>query len=65
MLPADVQTALDTLVEYGMSRADASYEHPERLRAWMSGAVQAQIEDPDYEQAEEVELSIPTKEAAV
>lgn len=55
-LPVDVQAAVDLLAEYGASRAADEGVERDRLRAWIAGAVEAQVMDPDHEQAAEVEL---------
>jgi hypothetical protein len=56
-MPADIQIAIDRLAEWGAGRC--VYEHPRALETWIAGAVQAQVEDPDYEQAEELARDNP------
>lgn len=55
-LPPDVVAAIDLLADYGVRNAARGYPHPERLRASIAGAVEVQFTDPDYEQADAVQL---------
>lgn len=60
--PPDIAAAIDMLADYGSARAREShpeYEFHDLLRDWIAGAVQAQVEDPDYDQASDAALYMP------
>ena len=62
-LPPDVQEAISVLADYAVDiRPD--YPAPDKLRAWVAGAVQAQVEDPDHSQVAAIDLT-PRTEAEI
>lgn len=55
--PPVIQTAIGLLADYGSMLAHAhhpEYENHDALHTWIAGAIEAQITDPDYEQADEM-----------
>lgn len=54
--PEQAQAAMDLLAEWGSRearKAHPEYEYHDALRDFMRGAVEAQVTDPDWRQAEE------------
>lgn len=52
--PANVIAALELLADYGSKTArerHPEFEHHDRLKAWISGALDVAISDPDYSSA--------------
>lgn len=58
--PPRFRACVGILADYAVElRPDLSPDDQERLRAWVAGAVEAQVTDPDLEQAAEVIMLDP------